>query len=448
MPPGSPLRRHPRGRPDRGGRPHPRPRRAPAQRPCRPSPRGSAGSAASSACAAAPRTRCGTSASTRSSAGASPTRARPGGCGSPTTTRAPTAIALSNPLSEDQSAMRTTAARLAARRRRSAIWPAAPSGVALFESGRVYLNHPPTGRNPRHTQGDRPIGPCPAGSRASRRRRCRAAPDRLPCGGAADCRGRGAAEVSPPTSLPSRACWRRLPGSSASSSLSRPARSRSCTRAAPPTCQRWRRDRRLDRRAAPARLPGLGPRGGRRLRSRPGGADRRRHRGRGDLRGRDQLPGGPPGPRRRRPGRGHGSAGSRAPSLPAAASCCSAAEVFDLYEGEQVGEGKKSLALRLEFRAPDRTLTDEEVARLRVRRSRPSWRRSGGRSVADLASQPLARRARRPGPGRRRLRLHRGAGGADRLAPPEAGAGRRHLAQRRRHPARPASTRATGCRSS
>jgi phenylalanyl-tRNA synthetase beta chain len=38
-----------------------------------------------------------------------------------------------------------------------------------------------------------------------------------------------------------------------------------------------------------------------------------------------------------------------------------AAEVFDLYEGEQVGEGKKSLALRLEFRAADRTLTDEEV---------------------------------------------------------------------------------------
>jgi phenylalanyl-tRNA synthetase beta chain len=39
-----------------------------------------------------------------------------------------------------------------------------------------------------------------------------------------------------------------------------------------------------------------------------------------------------------------------------------AADVFDLYEGEQVGEGRKSLALRLEFRAPDRTLTDEEVS--------------------------------------------------------------------------------------
>ncbi len=42
------------------------------------------------------------------------------------------------------------------------------------------------------------------------------------------------------------------------------------------------------------------------------------------------------------------------------------AEVFDVYEGEQVGEGNRSLALRLEFRAPDRTLTDEEVTERRT----------------------------------------------------------------------------------
>jgi phenylalanyl-tRNA synthetase beta chain len=42
-----------------------------------------------------------------------------------------------------------------------------------------------------------------------------------------------------------------------------------------------------------------------------------------------------------------------------------AADVFDLYEGGQVGESRKSLALNLEFRASDRTLTDEEVAGLR-----------------------------------------------------------------------------------
>ena len=36
--------------------------------------------------------------------------------------------------------------------------------------------------------------------------------------------------------------------------------------------------------------------------------------------------------------------------------------VFDVYEGEQVPDGKRSLALRLEFASPERTLTDEEVA--------------------------------------------------------------------------------------
>jgi phenylalanyl-tRNA synthetase beta chain len=43
------------------------------------------------------------------------------------------------------------------------------------------------------------------------------------------------------------------------------------------------------------------------------------------------------------------------------------AEVFDVYRGAQVGEGSTSLALRLEFRAPDRTLTDEEAAERRER---------------------------------------------------------------------------------
>ena len=41
--------------------------------------------------------------------------------------------------------------------------------------------------------------------------------------------------------------------------------------------------------------------------------------------------------------------------------------VFDVYEGEQVGAGKRSLALHLLFRASDRTLTDSEVAPLRER---------------------------------------------------------------------------------
>jgi phenylalanyl-tRNA synthetase beta chain len=41
------------------------------------------------------------------------------------------------------------------------------------------------------------------------------------------------------------------------------------------------------------------------------------------------------------------------------------ARVFDVYRGAQVGEGQKSVALHLSFRAADRTLTDEEVATLR-----------------------------------------------------------------------------------
>jgi phenylalanyl-tRNA synthetase beta chain len=41
--------------------------------------------------------------------------------------------------------------------------------------------------------------------------------------------------------------------------------------------------------------------------------------------------------------------------------------VFDVYSGPQVGQGRRSLALSLSFRATDRTLTDEDVAPLRAR---------------------------------------------------------------------------------
>jgi phenylalanyl-tRNA synthetase beta chain len=39
--------------------------------------------------------------------------------------------------------------------------------------------------------------------------------------------------------------------------------------------------------------------------------------------------------------------------------------IFDVYEGPQVGEGNKSLALALRFRAPDRTLTEDEASAAR-----------------------------------------------------------------------------------
>ncbi len=35
--------------------------------------------------------------------------------------------------------------------------------------------------------------------------------------------------------------------------------------------------------------------------------------------------------------------------------------LFDVYSGDQVPEGKKSLAFALRLRAPDRTLTDDEI---------------------------------------------------------------------------------------
>ncbi len=51
----------------------------------------------------------------------------------------------------------------------------------------------------------------------------------------------------------------------------------------------------------------------------------------------------------------------------AAAELLDGARVFDVYSGPQVGEGRRSLALALTFRAPDRTLTDEDVAPVRER---------------------------------------------------------------------------------
>jgi phenylalanyl-tRNA synthetase beta chain len=40
---------------------------------------------------------------------------------------------------------------------------------------------------------------------------------------------------------------------------------------------------------------------------------------------------------------------------------------FDVYRGDQVGPGKKSIAFSVVFRSPERTLTDEDAAELRDR---------------------------------------------------------------------------------
>ncbi len=56
------------------------------------------------------------------------------------------------------------------------------------------------------------------------------------------------------------------------------------------------------------------------------------------------------------------------------------AEVFDVYRDDtRIGAGNVSLALRLSFRAPDRTLTDEEVAKRRAKIADALARELGGR---------------------------------------------------------------------
>ena len=51
----------------------------------------------------------------------------------------------------------------------------------------------------------------------------------------------------------------------------------------------------------------------------------------------------------------------------AGGSMVSELRLFDLYRGDQVGPGRKSLAYSITYQAPDRTLTDEEVAQVRGR---------------------------------------------------------------------------------
>ncbi len=51
--------------------------------------------------------------------------------------------------------------------------------------------------------------------------------------------------------------------------------------------------------------------------------------------------------------------------------------LFDVFAGAQVGEGRKSLAYTLRFRAPDRTLTADEATGLRDAAVAEAARRTG-----------------------------------------------------------------------
>ena len=67
--------------------------------------------------------------------------------------------------------------------------------------------------------------------------------------------------------------------------------------------------------------------------------------------------------------------------------------LFDVYRGAGIDEGARSLAYRLRFCSPERTLTDEEVGALP--RPLPSTR-SSRRSAPSSAEGPQRRRRRRP----------------------------------------------------
>jgi phenylalanyl-tRNA synthetase beta chain len=273
-------------------------------------------------------------------------------------------LILANPLSEDQSVMRTTllgslldvAARNVARGIES---------LALFESGAVYLTTPPTGRKPVHISGNRPVDPL-AGEFAGERAAPFAEPARL-----------GAVVVG---SLGVRS-WR---GGAAPADFY----------ALKGVIEAMGRQLGTELAFAPAEQPFLHP--GRAAAVAAGDAEL------GWLgevhplvcRAWD-LAGAVAFELDLAPLLGAATAGEEdfedvttfpavyqdlavviATDTPAASvreavlagggELLAAASVFDLYEGEQLGEGRKSLALSLEFRAPDRTLTDEEVGALRA----------------------------------------------------------------------------------
>lgn len=79
------------------------------------------------------------------------------------------------------------------------------------------------------------------------------------------------------------------------------------------------------------------------------------------------------------------------------------ADIFDVYrDSERLGQGVKSLALRLSYRAADRTLTDEEVAARRARITRALEQRLEGRVRTGESGAGAAPDAQRGEKGRDR----------------------------------------------
>ena len=68
--------------------------------------------------------------------------------------------------------------------------------------------------------------------------------------------------------------------------------------------------------------------------------------------------------------------------------------VFDEYRGEQIGDGKRSLAFRVAFGSPERTLTDEDAAAHRDEIVEALAEQFGAvlRGVEQVKSDPARRR--------------------------------------------------------
>ncbi|MGN6276747.1 MAG: phenylalanine--tRNA ligase subunit beta [Solirubrobacterales bacterium] len=272
-------------------------------------------------------------------------------------------VMLDNPLSEDQSAMRTTllgslldiAARNTAR---------GASDLALFESTRVYLSEPPTGRKPDDVSGNRPVEPL-AGRFAGDQPAPFVEPHRfagIAVGSLAARSWRGGGEgadffaVKGVLEALARQLGTELEFAPGEEPFLHPGRSAAVSVGGAPVgwlgevhplvCRTWDLDAAVAFELDAAPLLAAATLGDERyedVTTFPAiyqdlavvvSAD---------------TP----------------ASEVRAAVLDGGGELLHATEVFDLYEGEQLGADRKSLALNLEFRAPDRTLTDEEVAGLR-----------------------------------------------------------------------------------
>ncbi|MGC1853033.1 MAG: phenylalanine--tRNA ligase subunit beta [Solirubrobacterales bacterium] len=269
-------------------------------------------------------------------------------------------VTISNPLSEDQSVMRTTllGSLLSAAQHNLSRHA---ERVALFESGRVYLNPPPTGRKPTYTGGNRPVDPL-SGGFVGEQGAPFAEPHRIGClavGSLAPQSWRGGGEATDFFALKGvlEGLVARLGVSLAFEPAAEPflhsgraaqilvgeAEAGWIGELHPLVCREWDLESAVGFEIGLATLVEAASAGEETFEDVTTYPSVRQ-----DLA--VVVP------------TEVSAAQVRAAVLAGGGELLCSAEVFDLYEGEQLGEGRKSLALRLKFRAPDRTLTDEEVA--------------------------------------------------------------------------------------